>query len=79
MQKEIAILEKRVAVLESSLNEFKITIQNPLNTPQNTKRRQPTEQHTKHSKHTAKRTKHTEHKQTQLKAPYGPILPFKKK
>ena len=30
MQKEIAILEKRVAVLESSLNEFKITIQNPL-------------------------------------------------
>ena len=30
MQKEIAVLEKRVAVLESSLNEFKITIQNPL-------------------------------------------------
>jgi len=30
MQKEISVLEKRVAVLESSLNEFKITIQNPL-------------------------------------------------
>jgi hypothetical protein len=30
MQKEIAVLEKRVAVLESSLNEFRITIQNPL-------------------------------------------------
>ena len=30
MKKEIAILEKRVAVLETKLDEFRFTIQNPL-------------------------------------------------
>ena len=29
MKKEIAILEKRVAVLETKLDEFRFTIQNP--------------------------------------------------